>query len=72
MAISTNDARAIAANYAQGPCPAITAFAAGARVSYEDFVAQLDMLGSEYGFEAYDDIKALTEWAGETEDPVWR
>jgi hypothetical protein len=30
------------------------------------------MLGSEYGFEAYDDIKALTEWAGETEDPVWR
>lgn len=72
MAITTAEARTLAANYAQGPCPAITAFAGGARVSYEDFMGQLDMLSSEYGFEAHDDVSALSEWAGETEDPVWR
>ena len=72
MAISTTDARAIAAGYADGPCPAITAFAAGARVSYEDFVAQLDMLSAEYGFESHDDVRSLADWAGETADPVWR
>lgn len=72
MALSTKDARAVAAAYADGPCPAITAFAAGAQVSYEDFMSQLDMVASEYGFEAHDDVKALAEWAGETVDRVWR
>lgn len=72
MAISTADARTVAASYADGPCPTITAFAAGAQVSYEDFMSQLDMLASEYGFEAHDDVKALAEWAGSTEDRVWR
>ena len=72
MAISTTDARAVAASYADGPCPAITAFAAGAQVSYEDFMSQLDMIASEYGFEAHDDVKELAEWAGSTEDRVWR
>lgn len=72
MAISTKDARAVAATYADGPCPAITAFAAGAQVSYEDFMAQLDLIASEYGFEAHGDVKELAAWAGETEDRVWR
>jgi hypothetical protein len=72
MALTTKDARTVAASYADGPCPAITAFAAGAQVSYEDFMAQLDMLASEYGFEAHDDVKELAEWAGNTEDRVWR
>ena len=72
MSISTREARAIAAAYADGPCPAIAAFAAGARVSYEDFTAQIGVLASEYGFEAYEDVRRLEEWAGSTEDPVWR
>lgn len=72
MALTTKDARAVAASYADGPCPAITAFAAGAQVSYEDFMSQLDMIASEYGFEAHDDVKELAEWAGSTEDRVWR
>lgn len=72
MTITTAEARAIAAGYADGPCPAVTAFARGERVSYEDFTAQVDMLASEYGFEAHDDVRALTTWAGDTADPVWR
>ena len=72
MAISTKDARAVAAAYADGPCPAITAFAAGAQVSYEDFMAQLNMIASEYGFEAHQDVEDLAAWAGETGDRVWR
>jgi len=72
VALTTKDARAVAASYADGPCPAITAFAAGAQVSYEDFMSQLDMLAAEYGFEAHQDVKELAEWAGETTDRVWR
>lgn len=72
VAISTEEARLVAGGYADGPCPAINAFAAGRKVSYEDFVAQLDMLAAEYGFEANQDVRDLREWAGETEDPVWR
>lgn len=72
MAISTAGARAIAADYANGPCPAITAFSRGARVSYEDFMEQLGVLSAEYGFESLVDVQALAEWAGETTDPVWR
>ena len=72
MAITTEDARAVASGYVDGPCPAITAFAGGAKVSYEDFMAQLDVLAAEYGFESYQDVRDLTAWAGETEDPVWR
>jgi len=72
MTISTTEARAIAAGYADGPCPAIATFSRGVPVSYEDFVAQLEMLATEYGFEAHDDVRLLTEWAVETADPVWR
>lgn len=72
MAISTAEARAIAASYANGPCPAIATFSRGVPVSYEDFAAQLEVLASEFGFEAHEDVRLLTEWAGETADHVWR
>lgn len=72
MAITTAEARSIAASYADGPCPAITAFSRGAQVSYESFMAQLDMLAAEYGFEAHEDVRTLAGWAGDTTDLVWR
>ena len=72
MAISAARARAIAAGYADGPCPAITAFSHGAQVSYESFMAQLDMLSAECGFEAHEDVRTLADWAGQTTDLVWR
>lgn len=72
MTVTTSEARAIAAGYADGPCPAITAFSHGSHVSYESFMAQLDMLSAEYGFEAHEDVRTLADWARQTTDLVWR
>lgn len=69
MTISTNQARELAALYPVGP--RMRKFAQGSRVSYEGFLAELDMVASEYSFEAYEDVSVLREWAGDTEDPVW-
>jgi hypothetical protein len=70
--MNTEQAREVARQYAGGYVPAITAFSVGARVSYESFVSQLDIVSAEYGFEAYEDVRALEAWAGSTTDKVWR
>lgn len=72
--MDTQQARTIAAQY-QSPGAVgktLAAFASGRKVSYEDFIADCDMTATELGFEAYEDMKALTEYAGNTEDNVWK
>jgi hypothetical protein len=69
MPITTKQARELAAQYPVGQ--RMREFAAGKPVSYEGFLAELDMVSSEYSFEAFDDVRALQEWAEVTEDPVW-
>ncbi|WP_301122995.1 hypothetical protein [Mycolicibacterium fortuitum] len=49
----------------------LRAFTSGRRVSYERFNAELDMLFSEAGFDAYDDLKTVQTYAENTSDPVW-
>lgn len=53
------------------PAPSLRAFTSGRRVSYERFNAELDMLFSEAGFDAYDDLKTVQAYAENTSDPVW-
>jgi hypothetical protein len=67
--LTTPEARKVAGQYPVGP--RIRAFAAGSLVSYEGFLNELDMVASEYSFEAFDDVRALRGWAESTEDPVW-
>ncbi len=70
--MDTKQARELAAQYAGDYVPDIRAFALGARVSYESFVAQLDIVASEYGFDSFDDVESLRDYAGETLDAVWK
>lgn len=71
---STADARVVAAQYQSSGWVGRTfaAFASGRKVSYEDFLAECDMTASECGFDAYDDMALLREYAGSTADPVWK
>lgn len=71
--LTTQRARELLGNHlADGlPSPSLRAFIAGNRVSYERFLAELEMLFTEAGFDAYDDLKAVQAYAGDTTDPVW-
>lgn len=66
-------ARALAAQYqSSGPVGStFAAFASGRRVSYERFIAECDMTASEQGFDCYEDMRVLRQWAGETDADVW-
>lgn len=71
--LDTIEARALAAEY-QSPGPVgrtFAAFASGRKVSYEDFIAEIEMTASECGFDSHDDMVALLNYAGTTDDPVW-
>lgn len=71
---TTAEARKFASAY-QSPGPVgktFAAFASGRKVSYEDFIAECDMTATECGFDSHDDMAALRDWAGSTDDPVWR
>jgi hypothetical protein len=73
MTMTTNDARALAAQYQSSGTIGRTfaAFASGRPVSYERFISECDMTATELGFEAYDDMRALRDYAGDTVDSVW-
>ncbi len=72
-ALSAERARELLAQHitASLPAPSLRAFIAGSRVSYERFTTELELLFTEAGFEAYDDLTAVREYAGGTADPVW-
>lgn len=72
--LDTTGARATAAQYqSSGPVGrTFAAFASGRRVSYEDFLTECEMTATEVGFEAYDDMRALRDYAYETDDEVWK
>lgn len=71
--LTTERARELLGNHLTDslPSPSLRAFIAGNRVSYERFTAELDMLFTEAGFDAYDDLKAVQAYAGDTSDSVW-
>jgi len=72
--LPTADARLIAAQYQSSGYVGKTfaSFASGCRVSYEAFLAECDMTASEVGFDSYDDMRLLRDYAVNTEDSVWK
>lgn len=71
--LTTQRARELLGNHLTEslPAPSLRAFIAGNQVSYERFNAELDMLFTEAGFDAYEDLKAVQAFAGDTADAVW-
>lgn len=71
--MTVTEARLLAAQYQSSGHIGRTfaSFASGCQVSYERFMSECDMTGQEIGFDAYDDMAALREFAGATDAPIW-